>query len=72
MGKELSGKKITKNVFISIATQLISLALSFVMYMVVPKFISEIDYAYWQTFVLYATNVTVLHFGHTVGISKLK
>ena len=69
MGKELSGKKITKNVFISIATQLISLALSFVMYMVVPKFISEIDYAYWQTFVLYATNVTVLHFGLVDGIA---
>ena len=61
-------KKITRNIFISILAQIISLAVSFVINLVVPKFISEIQYAYWQTYILYVGYVGVLHFGLLDGI----
>ena len=68
MAKNITQKKIAKNVFISIATQLISLAVTFVLYLIVPKLIDELQYSYWQTYVLYSANVTILHFGLIDGI----
>lgn len=68
MARSITQKKIAKNVFISIATQLISLAVTFVLYLIVPKLIDELQYSYWQTYVLYSANVTVLHFGLIDGI----
>lgn len=64
----ISAKKLTKNVSLSIIAQLLSLIVSFVLGFIVPKFISELQYAYWQTFVLYLGYVGVLHFGLLDGI----
>lgn len=67
MGK-FSAKRLSKNFLISIAAQIVSLACSFLLQMIVPKFIPELDYAYWQSFVLYVNYVGVLHFGLLDGI----
>ena len=48
--------------------QVISLGVSFLLNMIVPKFISELDFANWQAFVLYISFVGVLHFGLLDGI----
>lgn len=61
-------KKITKNLILSLTAQVISLLTSFVMGFIVPKFIDEIHYAYWQTFLLYFGYVGILHFGLLDGI----
>lgn len=61
-------KQITKNLIISLSAQVISLVTSFVLGFIVPKFIDEYQYAYWQTFLLYISYVTLLHFGLLDGI----
>ena len=60
--------KLTKNVIISIFAQAISFATSFVLGFIVPKFIDELQYVYWQTFVLYVTYASVFTFGILEGI----
>lgn len=63
-----SGNKIRKGIMISITAQLVSMFCSFVLQMVVPKFITEANYAYWQTFVLYVNYVGIFHFGLLDGL----
>lgn len=64
----LTGKTVAKNVIISISAQAVSLLVSFLLNLIVPKFISELDYAYWQTFVLYIGYSGIFHFGILDGI----
>ena len=40
----------------------------FVLTLIVPRFIDEYQYAYWQTYVLYVGYVGVLHFGLLDGL----
>ena len=61
-------KKITKNLILSLAAQVASLLTSFVMGIIVPKFIDKTQMGYWQTFLLYFGFVGVLHFGLLDGI----
>lgn len=68
MGKKITGKKFAQNVAISLAVQIISLIVSFVLQLIVPKFIDKGQYAYWQTYVLYVGYVGVLHFGLLDGL----
>ena len=68
MAKEITAKKFASNVIISIIAQIISLAVSFILTLIVPKFIDEYQYAYWQTYVLYVGYVGVLHFGLLDGL----
>ena len=68
MSRSVSGKRLLKNVSLSIAAQVVSLFVAFILNLIVPKFISEYDYAYWQTYVLYASYVGILHFGILDGI----
>lgn len=68
MSNEISGKKIAKNVSWSILAQVVSLLVAFVLNMIVPKFITEYEYAYWQTYSLYANYTGILHFGLLDGI----
>ena len=68
MAKEIQGNQIAKNVSISLFVQVVSLAVSFILGFVVPKFIDEYQYAYWHTFLLYLGYVGVLHFGLLDGI----
>lgn len=64
----MTTKHITKNLTISLLAQVISLATSFVFGIIVPKYIDEYQYAYWQTYLLYAGYVGVLQFGLLDGI----
>lgn len=66
--KELSKDKIAKNVILSIGAQLISLMVSFLLNLVVPKFLTEAQYANWQIYVLYVGYVGILHFGMLDGL----
>ncbi len=68
MAKEVQGKQIAKNISLSLFAQAVSLAVSFLMGFIVPKFIDEYQYAYWHTFLLYLSYVGVLHFGLLDGI----
>ena len=53
MSSKVSFSQIKKNIGLSIIAQIISLAVSFVMNLILPKFISEYQYALWQTYLLY-------------------
>lgn len=68
MPKAVTGRQIKRNVIISIFVQTISLLVGFVLNLVLPKFISELQYAHWQTYVLYVGYVGILHFGLLDGI----
>ena len=68
MEKNITGKKFASNVVISIAVQIVSLMVNFILQLIVPKFIDEYQYAYWQTYVLYVGYVGVLHFGLLDGL----
>lgn len=56
-------KKLAKNVILSITAQMFSLLTSFVLGFIVPKFIDEYQYSYWQSFLLYVGYVNVFQFG---------
>lgn len=68
MSSKVSFSQIKKNIGLSIIAQIISLAVSFVMNLILPKFISEYQYALWQTYLLYVGYVGILHFGLLDGI----
>lgn len=68
MAKQITTKKFATNVILSIAAQIISLVISFITTLVVPRFIDTYQYAYWQTYVLYVGYVGVLHFGLLDGL----
>ena len=68
MTKDLRKKQIVKNISFSLFAQIISLAVSLIMGLVVPKFIDEYQYAYWHTYLLYVSYVGVLHFGLLDGV----
>lgn len=68
MPKKITTKKFASNVIVSIIAQIVSLAVSFVLTLIVPRFINEYQYAYWQTYVLYVGYVGVLHFGLLDGL----
>lgn len=59
----MNNKKLAKNLILSVGAQIISLLASFIVGLVVPKFISELQYSYWQVFLLYFGYVGVFHFG---------
>lgn len=61
-------RKIIKNMMMSVLAQIVSLATSFALGFIVPKFISEQDYSYWQIYILYVSYVGILHFGLLDGL----
>jgi len=68
MPKTVSERQIKKNVLISVAVQAVSLTVGFVLNLVLPKYIPQLQYAHWQTYVLYVGYVGILHFGLLDGI----
>lgn len=64
----INAGKTVRNMAVSVLAQVISLLTSFIVGFVVPKFIPEIEYSYWQTYVLYASYVGILHFGLLDGL----
>lgn len=68
MSTRVTSKKLAKNLILSVLAQIISLATGFILNFLVPKFIDEFQYSYWQSYVLYVSYVGVLHFGLLDGI----
>ena len=64
----IEGKQIKRNVSLTIAVQVVSFVVSLVMNLLLPKFIDEEQYSYWQTFLLYVSYVPLLHLGLLDGI----
>ena len=52
-----------------ILSQAISVAVSLIMGFIVPKFIDEYQYSYWQTFLLYYGYVPILNIGLLDGFA---
>lgn len=59
----LQTKQISKNLFAAISAQVLSLIVSFILGFIVPKFIDEFAYSYWQMFLLYVGYVNIFQFG---------
>lgn len=55
--------KLFFNIGISMLVQVISLLTSFVVSLIVPKYIDILDYSHWQTYVLYSSYVSIFQFG---------
>lgn len=68
MSEVLTNKKIAKNLVVSVLSQAISVLVSFVLGFIVPKFIDEYQYSYWQIYVLYVGYAGVFHFGLLDGL----
>lgn len=66
--KNNSSTSIKKNIILAILAQGISLIVSFILNLIVPKFISQYQYSYWQSYILYVGYVGVIHFGLLDGI----
>lgn len=67
MAKEITGKKVAINMALSVTVQALSILIGFILNLIVPKFISEYDYSYWQTFLLYSQYLGIFHFGFLDG-----
>lgn len=59
----MKNNKLFFNIGISMLVQVVSLLTSFVVSLVVPKFIDILDYSHWQTYVLYSSYVSIFQFG---------
>lgn len=57
-----------KNILYAFSAQIISLALSFVMSLVVPKLLGIEEYSYWQLFLFYSGYVGFFAFGFNDGL----
>lgn len=57
-----------KNVVLTVSAQLVSFFVSAVLNLILPKYVSEIDYSNWQTFLLYLGYVPIFHFGFLDGL----
>lgn len=64
----MSANLAKRNILYSVSAQVISLTVSFITGLIVPKFIPEIQYAFWQTYVLYVGYYGVFHFGILDGL----
>jgi O-antigen/teichoic acid export membrane protein len=62
------GRDFFKKIFFTISSNLISLVISTIVVLVVPKFIGVEEYGYWQLYSFYVTYVVFLHFGWTDGL----
>lgn len=65
---KISFRQVKRNVVLSITVQIISLGVSFILNLILPKYIDEANYALWQSFLLYSGYVGILHFGLLDGI----
>lgn len=61
-------KKILKNISFAITSNLISLIVSTLVILIIPKIIGVYEYGIWQIFIFYNSYVGLLHFGWIDGI----
>lgn len=66
----MNGKVINfiKNFFFTLSSNLISLIISTLVVLIVPKLVGVEEYGYWQLYLFYASYVGFLHFGWNDGI----
>ena len=57
-----------KNVVLTVSAQLVSFFVSAVLNLILPKYVSEMDYSSWQTLLLYLGYVPIFHFGFLDGL----
>lgn len=60
--------KIFKDLVYAFSSQFISLLLSVIMSLIVPKILGVEEFSYWQLFLFYCTYVGFFHFGITDGV----
>lgn len=63
-----STKGMKKNVALTVSAQLVSFFVSAILNLILPKYISEMDYSSWQTLLLYLGYVPIFHFGFLDGL----
>ena len=68
MAKGVSKTKIAKDFTIAASAQIISIAVSFIFGFIVPKFVDEYQYAYWQTFIMYFGYIGLIPLGLIDGL----
>ena len=68
MGSRITAGQIKRNIVLSITAQVVSLCVSIIMNLIVPRFIDIEQFAKWQVFTLYFSYVGILHFGLLDGI----
>ena len=61
-------KKLVTNALVAFSAQGISLVVSFVMSLLVPKVLGVASYGYWQLFIFYAGYSGFFHFGLNDGV----
>lgn len=64
----LENNKYTKKISYITISQVVSLLVSALLILILPKFVSVKDYGYWQLFVLYSGYVGLFHFGYSDGL----
>lgn len=64
----VKAKVVIKNLYYTVAANFITLAISVLLNLFVPKLLGVKDYSYWQLYVFYASYVGFLHFGWVDGI----
>ncbi|MGK0576857.1 hypothetical protein [Macrococcus capreoli] len=60
--------KTINDLFSVISANLISVIISIIVVLIVPKFVSVEQYGYWQLYLFYTSYVGFMHFGHIDGI----
>ena len=55
-----SKKTVLRDLFYTIRANVLSMAISVVLFLIVPKFVSDTGYAHWQLFNLYITSAKAL------------
>lgn len=68
MSKEITSGQIKRNVGFSLLSQVVYVVIALIINLLVPKFIDEVQYAYWQAYLLYVGYVGILHLGLLDGI----
>ena len=61
-------KKLMRNLNYTVTANLLVLAISLILNLVVPKIIGITEYSYWQLYIFYSTYVGVFHLGWIDGI----
>lgn len=61
-------KKIIENFFYTSFSSILSLLLSFIIIIIIPKLIGVEEFGYWQLYIFYSAYVGFLHFGWSDGI----
>lgn len=65
---QMNYKKLVTNALVAFSAQGISLVVSFVMSLLVPKVLGVASYGYWQLFIFYAGYSGFFHFGLNDGV----